>query len=302
MEDVMSKKIEMAIQEIRELDGHIPLVLTRGGCFQFAKYLKRHFPEGEIYLTKNKSHAVFKYEDSYYDIRGEVGEANDFIPLSEDDNNLSIMESWNSVKNLEFKDQTVEFSSPNPIKEIQLGGKRVYVDEEGNIQDLGQELAKLSIRIIATWFTWLFFSAGYEVFNESLRITYESTPMIQVLREPLLYIIGMFLYMIYIFIKDFTFDFSIETRKKILEEFNFKSMVFVVATTFLVLLGGTEEYSIIRELIPIAVGIKILTFWLFDVYFFIALMLTSKQRRKELYIHFKNAIQRGVVLKGDDDH
>jgi hypothetical protein len=45
-------------------------VFTQGNCGNFAKALKKIFPEGKIYLTKGNDHVMFGYDGYLYDVLG----------------------------------------------------------------------------------------------------------------------------------------------------------------------------------------------------------------------------------------
>ncbi|QIK57007.1 hypothetical protein G7059_03655 [Erysipelothrix sp. HDW6A] len=298
----MQEKILQTIQDIRELDGNIQVVLLRGGCYQFAKYLKRHFPEGDIYLTQNMTHAVFKYDDSYYDIQGQREKAEKYIPLPEDTRTLEEIESWNSIRNIEFNDRQVVYLSTKPIKEIPVGGKFISVDDEGKIYYKAQTILQPIFRISMCVIGWMLFYSGYLLFNNSLQDIFKSASVIEVLKKPALYVVGMVLYLLFVLLKESMQTDFLDRKNKVIESLSFKSMVLVVGATFLVLLGGTEEYSIIRELIPVAVGLKILTFVLFEIIFLFSFLTLSRQTRITLFEQSGHTVQMGVPLRGGEEH
>ena len=58
-----------------EYNGSISLEdeLSRGYCLHYAAFLKKIFPEGQIYLAKNFYHYIFQYDENFYDYRGLIG-------------------------------------------------------------------------------------------------------------------------------------------------------------------------------------------------------------------------------------
>lgn len=62
--------IDLVIQRIRDSFEGSTWVYTRGSCYHFARILEAIFPEGMI--VDNVHHAVFYYEDKFWDISGEV--------------------------------------------------------------------------------------------------------------------------------------------------------------------------------------------------------------------------------------
>ena len=72
----MSKYTEILelIRLIRESFPDAEKVYTQGGCVRFALILKKVYPQGDIMW--NEDHAVFRLEEHYYDITGEVEKSN----------------------------------------------------------------------------------------------------------------------------------------------------------------------------------------------------------------------------------
>jgi hypothetical protein len=67
-------KIKKVIKEFKKFDKDNVLIktFTQGFCYDFACILKMNFPKGEIYFIKNRRHYVFKINNKFYDITGEV--------------------------------------------------------------------------------------------------------------------------------------------------------------------------------------------------------------------------------------
>lgn len=64
------KEILNLIKVIRESFPNAVEVYTKGSCVRFALILKTIYPDGDIYW--NEDHAIFKLDNHFYDITGEV--------------------------------------------------------------------------------------------------------------------------------------------------------------------------------------------------------------------------------------
>lgn len=91
--------IDKVIERIRHsFEGSVK-TYTQGNCVQFAMILKEIYPEGTILYDLN--HAIFKYRDRYYDIRGELA------PFEKNDNHIPIedygvMKAFDMMKNRNY--------------------------------------------------------------------------------------------------------------------------------------------------------------------------------------------------------
>ena len=75
-----SLDIDKLIFLMRSSFGGAAKVYTRGSCVKFAMILNFVYPNGEIYY--NGDHAIFKLNDKFYDITGEV-QCTNHIPLKD---------------------------------------------------------------------------------------------------------------------------------------------------------------------------------------------------------------------------
>ncbi len=61
------------------------LVYTAGGCYEYAKIIKKIVPACEIYVSYNKQHCIIKYDGKFYDTLGEVTKDIDQYKKAEQD-------------------------------------------------------------------------------------------------------------------------------------------------------------------------------------------------------------------------
>ena len=71
------------IRTIRESFEGSEYVYRNGSCYYFAKILQAIYPEGELWEFPQQ-HVLFKLDEKFYDIRGEVGVADRDIRPSEE--------------------------------------------------------------------------------------------------------------------------------------------------------------------------------------------------------------------------
>ena len=69
------------IELIRDSFSNSVNVYTNGSCVKLAMILKHLYPEGDIYYDVD--HAIFKYDNNYYDINGFAQKNDGHIPLME---------------------------------------------------------------------------------------------------------------------------------------------------------------------------------------------------------------------------
>jgi hypothetical protein len=92
----MRSEIIKTIKLIRDsFDGSVE-VYSKGSCIKFAMILKHLYPNGTILYDSN--HAIFKFDEYFYDINGEVEKNKNHIPLEE----YGILHSYD-LMNLKFK-------------------------------------------------------------------------------------------------------------------------------------------------------------------------------------------------------
>lgn len=72
------------------------LYFNRGGCYKFACLLQKHFPQGEIAVTRDLLHVVFKFQNKFYDVDGEFLKTNEIIAVGAEIPNtvLKILQSY----------------------------------------------------------------------------------------------------------------------------------------------------------------------------------------------------------------
>lgn len=90
-------KINDFIEELRNSDGYIEHIYTRGGCYRFHLLLSKMYKNCIPYISENKDHIVTRYRGKFYDINGEVTCLDGYRKLSERE--LSFVENWSFRKN-----------------------------------------------------------------------------------------------------------------------------------------------------------------------------------------------------------
>jgi len=68
------------IELVRECFPNAQKICTEGSCIRFALILKHQYPKGQILYNSN--HAIFEYENRFYDINGFTKKTN-HIPLTD---------------------------------------------------------------------------------------------------------------------------------------------------------------------------------------------------------------------------
>lgn len=91
--------IDSFITNLRKSDKYIEIIYMNGGCYQFHLLLKSLF-DCKAYITADKSHIVSKYNNKYYDIKGEFTEE---IPTKLTEKEKSIAEKWSFHKHCKLK-------------------------------------------------------------------------------------------------------------------------------------------------------------------------------------------------------
>lgn len=65
--------IEFFINQFKQnFPKELEYVFTNGNCYHFSVILKHIYPEGEIWYKQLLGHFVFKLNDKFYDITGDV--------------------------------------------------------------------------------------------------------------------------------------------------------------------------------------------------------------------------------------
>ena len=89
-------KIEQFIKELRNSDGYIEHIYTRGSCYRFHILLSKMYKGCVPYISDMKNHIITKYRGKYYDINGE-STAIGYTILSDD--LIPFVENWSFHKN-----------------------------------------------------------------------------------------------------------------------------------------------------------------------------------------------------------
>lgn len=90
-------KIETFIDELRNSDGYIEHIYTKGGCYRFHILLSKMYKNTTPFINETKDHIVTRYRKKYYDVYGEVYEVKDYRVLDIED--IPMVEKWNFRKN-----------------------------------------------------------------------------------------------------------------------------------------------------------------------------------------------------------
>lgn len=91
----MSQDIIFFIESLRESDFYIKHLFLNGSCYKFHLLLSKFYPGCEPWVNHKMDHVITKYDEKFYDIRGEV-KSNGFRPLQPQE--IKIVEKWSFHK------------------------------------------------------------------------------------------------------------------------------------------------------------------------------------------------------------
>lgn len=89
-------KIDQFIKELRDSDGYIQHIYTKGSCYRFHILLSKMYKGCVPYISGMKNHIITKYRGKYYDINGERSCFPGYTPLTEKE--LSFVMNWSFHK------------------------------------------------------------------------------------------------------------------------------------------------------------------------------------------------------------
>lgn len=90
-------KINDFIEELRNSDGYIEHIYTKGGCYRFHILLSKMYKNSTPYISANMDHIITEYKGRFYDINGEVTCLDGYRKLAQSE--LSFVENWSFHKN-----------------------------------------------------------------------------------------------------------------------------------------------------------------------------------------------------------
>jgi hypothetical protein len=85
------------IDELRNSDGYIHHIYTKGGCYRFHILLSKMFKNCTPYISGTNDHIITRYRGRFYDVYGIVDCLDGYRKLSVDD--IPIVEKWSFRKN-----------------------------------------------------------------------------------------------------------------------------------------------------------------------------------------------------------
>ena len=85
------------IDELRNSDGYIEHIYTRGGCYRFHILLSKMYKNAIPYISGNMNHIITRYRGKFYDINGEVTCLDGYRKLNQSE--LYFVENWSFHKN-----------------------------------------------------------------------------------------------------------------------------------------------------------------------------------------------------------
>jgi hypothetical protein len=85
------------IDELRNSDGYIHHIYTKGSCYRFHILLSKMYKNTIPYISGNMDHIITRYRGKFYDISGEVSCLDGYRKLSKDE--LPFVENWSFHKN-----------------------------------------------------------------------------------------------------------------------------------------------------------------------------------------------------------
>ena len=77
----MEDKIIRFIESFTAFGEQVTELFTKRHCYGFALILLNNFKEGSIWWDKYNRHAIFKYNDDFYDITGLTYPSNDIYEI-----------------------------------------------------------------------------------------------------------------------------------------------------------------------------------------------------------------------------
>lgn len=90
-------KINDFIDELRNSDGYIHHIYTKGGCYKFHILLSKMFKNCTPYISGTNDHIITRYKGKFYDVYGEVDCLDGYRKLSLSE--IPIVEKWSFRKN-----------------------------------------------------------------------------------------------------------------------------------------------------------------------------------------------------------
>jgi hypothetical protein len=85
------------IDELRNSDGYIHHIYTKGGCYRFHILLSKMFKNCTPYINGTNDHIITRYKGRFYDVYGIVDCLDDYRKLSVDE--IPMAEKWSFRKN-----------------------------------------------------------------------------------------------------------------------------------------------------------------------------------------------------------
>lgn len=85
------------IDELRNSDGYIRHIYTKGGCYRFHILLSKMYKNCTPYINGTNDHIITRYRGRFYDVYGIVNCIDGFRKLSVDD--IPMVEKWSFRKN-----------------------------------------------------------------------------------------------------------------------------------------------------------------------------------------------------------
>lgn len=86
------------IERLNKSDPHINKLYSRGSCYQFSLLLQMFYPEGVIYIRKDKKHTALMIDGNLYDVSGRIESLEKFTPIKLKE--TAKCELWSSERNL----------------------------------------------------------------------------------------------------------------------------------------------------------------------------------------------------------
>jgi hypothetical protein len=85
------------INELRNSDGYIEHIYTKGSCYKFHILLSKMYKNTVPYISGTNDHIVTRYKGKYYDINGEVKDVKGYTKLKEED--IPMVSRWSFHRN-----------------------------------------------------------------------------------------------------------------------------------------------------------------------------------------------------------
>ena len=122
--------VDLANDELYDkLDGNAKNYFLNGGCYEFAKIIKKYIEKSQIVINKDNNHCGILYDGKVYDANGINNNKSDFMIAKKDD--LEYMDERFGIPEIQYiKGVRISDFLINEIKKCNILDKLQLGDEE----------------------------------------------------------------------------------------------------------------------------------------------------------------------------